>query len=294
MAERIVGLIGGTGLGDALTEDAGAETVEVETPFGPPSAAIRMSEIGGQRVAILARHGEGHALSPSKVPYRANIFAMKTLGVTHVLASTACGSLAETIAPRDLVIADQVIDRTIRPGKTFFEDLVVHVGFADPFCPNLRGLLIECGMEMDTTVHTRGTYVCMEGPQFSTRAESHLHRQWGADLIGMTVMPEAKLAREAELCYALVGISTDYDCWKPHEPGESPDAVLESILANLETGTEAATTLIRKAVPRIAEAAAAGCGCASALERAIWTDKALIPAEARRRLAPLIGKYLDG
>ncbi len=292
MAERIVGLIGGTGLGEALTGAAGAETVEVETPFGPPSAPIRMSEIAGQRVAILARHGEGHALSPSKVPYRANIFALKTLGVTHVLASTACGSLSETIAPRDLVIADQVIDRTLRPGKTFFEDLVVHVGFADPFCPSLRGLLIECGMEMETTVHTRGTYVCMEGPQFSTRAESHLHRQWGADLVGMTVMPEAKLAREAELCYALVAVPTDYDCWKPHEPGESPDAVLESILANLETGTEAATALIRKAVPRVPEAAAAGCGCASALARAIWTDEARIPDEARRRLEPLIGKYV--
>ena len=294
MAETLVGLIGGTGLGEALREAAGSETVEVETPFGAPSAPIQMTEIEGQRVAVLARHGEGHRWSPSRVPYRANLFALKTLGVTHVLASTACGSLAETIAPRDLVVCDQVIDRTLRPGKTFFEDLVVHVGFADPFCPTLRGLLIECGMEMDTTVHTRGTYVCMEGPQFSTRAESHLHRQWGADLVGMTVMPEAKLAREAELCYALVGIPTDYDCWKPHEPGESPDAILESILANLETGTERANALLKKAVPRVKDAAAAGCGCASALERAIWTDQAHIPADARRRLAPLIGKYLDG
>jgi len=243
---------------------------------------------------VLARHGQGHRLSPSHVPYRANIFAMKTLGVTHILASTACGSLDETIAPRDLVVCDQVIDRTIRPGKTFFDDLVVHVPFADPFCPNLRGLLIECGMEMDPTVHTRGTYVCMEGPQFSTRAESHLHRQWGADLIGITVMPEAKLAREAEICYALVAIPTDYDCWKPHEPGESPDAVLESIIANLQVGTDAANALIKAAVPRVAEAAAAGCGCASALARAIWTDKAHIPADAVERLKPLIGKYVGG
>jgi 5'-methylthioadenosine phosphorylase len=293
VAETLVGLIGGTGLGEALTESAGSETAEVETPFGPPSAPILMTEIEGQRVAVLARHGQGHRHSPSRVPYRANVFAMKTLGVTHILASTACGSLSETISPRDLVVCDQVIDRTIRPGKTFFDDLAVHVPFADPFCPTLRGLLIECGMEMDTTVHTRGTYVCMEGPQFSTRAESHLHRQWGAHLIGMTVMPEAKLAREAEICYALVGIPTDYDCWKPHEPGESPDAILESILANLEKGTERANALITKAVPRVAEAAAAGCGCASALARAIWTDPADIPAEAAERLAPIIGKYLD-
>jgi 5'-methylthioadenosine phosphorylase len=294
VADTLVGLIGGTGLGEALTEAAGSETAEVDTPFGPPSAPVLMTEIEGQRVAVLARHGEGHRFSPSRVPYRANIFAMKTLGVTHILASTACGSLGETIAPRDLVVADQVIDRTIRPGKTFFDDLAVHVPFADPFCPSLRGLLIECGMEMETTVHTRGTYVCMEGPQFSTRAESHLHRQWGAHLIGMTVMPEAKLAREAEMCYALVGIPTDYDCWKPHEPGESPDAILESILANLETGTEAANALITKAVPRVAEAAVGGCGCASALARAIWTDPAQIPPDVGQRLEPIVGKYLGG
>ena len=294
MAETLVGLIGGTGLGEALAEEAGAETVEVETPFGPPSEPIRMTEIAGQRVAVVARHGQGHGLSPSRVPYRANVFAMKTLGVTHILASTACGSLRDTITPRDLVVCDQVIDRTVRPGKTFFDDLAVHVPFADPFCPNLRGLLIECGMEMETTVHTRGTYVCMEGPQFSTRAESLLHRQWGADLVGMTCMPEAKLAREAEICYALVAVPTDYDCWKPHEPGESPDAILESILANLQTGTDAANALINAAVPRVAEAAGPGCGCGSALKRAIWTEKANIPAETVERLKPLLGKYVSG
>jgi 5'-methylthioadenosine phosphorylase len=293
VADALVGLIGGTGLGQALTEKAGSETVEVDTPFGPPSDPIRMTEIDGQRVAVLARHGRGHRFSPSQVPYRANIFALKQLGVTHILASTACGSLQGSISPRDLVVADQVIDRTIRGGKTFFEDFVVHVAFAQPFCQGLRGLLVECGMQMETTVHTRGTYVCMEGPQFSTRAESLLHRAWGADLVGMTCMPEAKLAREAEICYALLGIPTDYDCWKPHEPGESPDAVIESILANVQAGTAAANRLITAAVPRIAEAIGPECGCRSALARAIWTDRDAIPAEAVRCLEPLVGRYLN-
>ena len=292
MAEALIGLIGGTGLGEALTQGVGGERVEVETPFGPPSAPILLTEVEGRRVAVLARHGEGHRFNPSRVPYRANIFALKRLGVTHILASGACGSLREEIAPRHLVVCDQVIDRTIRPGKTFFDDLAVHVAFADPFCPALRGLLIECGMGMDTTVHTRGTYVCMEGPQFSTRAESHLHRAWGGDLIGMTAMPEAKLAREAEICYALIGVPTDYDCWKPHEPGASPDQVLESILANVEAGTDAAVRLMRAAVARFEEVGAVGCGCRSALARAIWTDRGRIPTEVAERLAPILGKYL--
>jgi len=293
VGETLVGLIGGTGLGEALTQEAGGETIEVETPFGPPSGPIRMTEAGGQRVAVLARHGQGHRFNPSQVPYRANIFALKTLGVTHILASTACGSLSESIAPRDLVICDQVIDRTIRGGKTFFDDLAVHVAFAHPFCPGLRGLLVECGMGLETTVHPSGTYVCMEGPQFSTRAESLLHRAWGADLVGMTLMPEAKLAREAEICYALIGVPTDYDCWKPHEPGENPDQILESILANVEAGARAANQLMKAAVPQIAETVGEECGCRSALARAIWTDKAVIPAEVVERLEPILGKYFD-
>ena len=292
MSDVLVGLIGGTGLGEALTEQAGGEAVEVQTPFGPPSAPILMSEVEGQRVAVLTRHGRGHCHNPSRVPYRANLWAMKHLGVTHILASTACGSLQETVSPRELVIADQVIDRTIRPGKTFFDDLAVHVAFAQPFCPGLRGLLVECGMGMTTTVHPSGTYVCMEGPQFSTRAESLLHRQWGGHLIGMTCMPEAKLAREAEICYANISIATDYDCWKPHEPGDSPDQIIESILANVKAGTEAAIHLMRAAVPHIADAVGPECGCRSALARAIWTDKDLIPREAVDRLQPILGKYV--
>jgi len=237
VSEALVGLIGGTGVGDALTEGAEGERVEVDTPFGKPSAPILLTQVGGQRVAVLARHGEGHRLNPSRVPYRANIFALKKLGVTHILASGATGSLQEIIRPRDLVICDQVIDKTLRPGKTFFEEIAVHVEFAQPFCPGLRDVLIQCGMDLGTTVHPRGTYVCMEGPQFSTRAESLLHRRWGADLIGMTCMPEAKLAREAEICYALIAVLTDYECWRPHEPDEGPGNILESILANVKAGT---------------------------------------------------------
>jgi len=292
VSDVLVGLIGGTGLGEALTEQTGGEDVEVRTPYGPPSAPIVMGEVHGQQVAVLARHGRGHCHSPSRVPYRANIWALKHLGVTHILGSTACGSLQETIAPRDIVVCDQVIDRTLREGKTFFDDLAVHVAFAQPFCPGLRGLLVECGMGMKTTVHPSGTYVCMEGPQFSTRAESLLHRQWGGHLIGMTCMPEAKLAREAEICYANVSVATDYDCWKPHTPGESPDQVIESILANVQAGTEVAMQLMWAAIPRIAEMVGPECGCRSALARAIWTEKALIPQEAAERLDPILGKYL--
>jgi 5'-methylthioadenosine phosphorylase len=292
VADVLVGLIGGTGLGDALTRDARGKQVQVSTPFGKPSAPIIMTEIEGQRVAVLARHGLGHRFNPSQVPYRANVFALKKLGVTHLLASAATGSLQEHIAPRHLVICDQVIDKTHRPGKTFFDDLAVHVGFSDPFCPGLRGLLADCGMSIQTTVHTKGTYVCMEGPPFSTRAESLLHRAWGGDLIGMTCMPEAKLAREAEICYAVIAIPTDYDCWRPHEPGESPDHVLESILANQAAGTAHAVALMKAAVPRIAETVSPDCGCRSALAKAIWTDRKAIKPAVVKRLKPLLGKYL--
>lgn len=292
MSDVLVGLIGGTGLGEALLGGTAGEKVNVDTPFGRPSAPILMAEIGGQRVAILARHGEGHRFNPSEIPYRANIYALKSLGVTHILASGAVGTLREEIAPRHLVIADQAIDRTVRGGRTFYDEVVVHVGFSDPFCPNLRGLLVETGMGVDTTVHTKGTYVCMEGPQFSTRAESHLHRAWGADLIGMTCMPEAKLAREAEMCYALVAIATDYDCWRPHEPGESPDAVIESILANVKAGTAHAINLLKRAVPRVAETCGLECGCRTALAQAIWTNRLAIPAGLVDRMEVLLGKYL--
>jgi 5'-methylthioadenosine phosphorylase len=292
VSDVLVGLIGGSGLGAALTKDSRGERVEVDTPFGKPSAPILLTEVGGRRAAILARHGEGHQFNPSMVPYRANIFALKKLGVTHILASGATGILRESIAPRDLVICDQVIDKTLRPGRTFFEDFVVHTEFAHPFCEGLRHILCECGKGLSATVHSGGTYVCMEGPQFSTRAESLMHREWGGDLIGMTCMPEAKLAREAEICYALLAIPTDYDCWREHEPGVSADAVLESIIANLSAGTANAIELIRRAVPKIAAADQPDCPCRHALAKAIWTDRRFIGPKAAAMLAPLVDKYL--
>jgi 5'-methylthioadenosine phosphorylase len=267
--------------------------VEVTTPFGPPSAPITLANWQGQRIAFLPRHGEGHLLGPSAVPYRANIFALKTLGVTHIIASGATGSLREPIAPGHLVIPDQVIDRTIHRTSTFFDAyLAVHVAFSEPFCNALRCALLEQAAHVPATVHDCGVYVCMEGPQFSSRAESHLHRSWGGDLIGMTCMPEAKLAREAEMCYALVALPTDYDCWRPASPDQSPDALLEEIGRNLASATARATSLIQATV------AAAGqlpenCPCHNALSMGLWSDRTTIDRQRVTALKPLLCKYLD-
>ena len=205
----MIGIIGGTGLGETLGAMGAGQGHTIDTPFGMPSGPIITTEIDGVPVALLSRHGPGHLLAPSSVPFRANIYALKTLGVTHILASAAVGSLRDKIAPRDLVLPDQVIDKTYcRPGS-FFDGLAVHIEMANPFCPTLRSLLGRVGAGMPLKLHAVGTYVCMEGPQFSTRAESEMHRAWGADLIGMTLLPEAKLAREAEICYAAVALVTD-------------------------------------------------------------------------------------
>jgi 5'-methylthioadenosine phosphorylase len=292
MGEPFVGIIGGSGLGEALGALGQGELHDLDTPFGKPSQPIAVTRVGGVKVALLARHGQGHRHSPTFVPYRANIFALKQLGVTHVLASAASGSLKEEIAPRDLVIVDQAIDKTFRRPNTFFDELAVHTEFASPFCPALRGLLLGAAPKVKAKVHPRGTYVCMEGPGFSTRAESELHRSWGSELIGMTLMPEAKLAREAELCYAAVGLATDYDCWRPPENQLDRMALLEEILGNLKSATANALELLRETLPEVGRLAPDACGCARALELAIWTDKAAIPAETKARLRPLIGKYL--
>ena len=291
MAQLMVGVIGGTGLGDALGVLGGGEVRRVATPFGDPSGPITLTELGGVPMALLSRHGDGHPYNPSTVPYRANIFALKSLGVTHILASGAVGSLREDVAPRHLVIPDQVIDRTFRRQGTFFDDLAVHIELASPFCSTLRNLLVRAGTGLPARIHQGGTYVCMEGPQFSTRAESELHRSWGASLIGMTVMPEAKLAREAEICYALVALPTDYDCWKPHPASLDQAKLLEEILANVKVATQNAVELIRRAVPLVA-GSDKPCACHSALSLAIWTDRAKIPAAAKEKLRPILGKYL--
>jgi 5'-methylthioadenosine phosphorylase len=244
-------------------------------------------------VALLSRHGEGHLLNPSIVPYRANIFALKKLGVTRIVASGAVGSLREEIAPRDLVLPDQAIDRTFRRPGTFFEGLAVHVEMAAPFCPALRAALTGAAAAVPARVHLRGTYVCMEGPQFSSRAESEMHRQWGGDLIGMTLMPEAKLAREAEICYASVALSTDYDCWRAHRTDVDQIRLLEEIIANVQSATQNALALIRAGLPAIASLPSSACSCQQALKLAIWSDRRKIPREVRDRLAPLTAKYLD-
>lgn len=292
MPSVMVGVIGGTGLGEALGALGTGQAKIVTTPFGKPSGPITLTEVGGVPVALLSRHGDGHLLNPTQVPYRANIFALKTLGVTHILASGAVGSLREELAPKTLVIPDQVIDKTFRRPSTFYEDLAVHVELASPFCGSVRKLFVKSGTGMPTRVHEGGTYVCMEGPQFSTRAESELHRAWGAAVVGMTAMPEAKLAREAEICYGLVALPTDYDCWRTHAAHVDQNKLIEELLANVKVATQNALELIRRAIAGVPALMDKPCPCQSALALGIWSDPARIPADAKERLRPLIGKYV--
>ena len=292
MGSVMVGVIGGTGMGEGLGSLGEGSVREVMTPFGRPSGPITVTEVSGVPVALLSRHGEGHLLNPSHVPYRANIFALKSLGVTHILASGAVGSLREELAPKTLVIPDQVIDKTFRRADTFYDELAVHVEMTAPFCSSLRNQLVKGATGLATRVHQGGTYICMEGPQFSTRAESELHRAWGASLIGMTVMPEARLAREAEICYALVALPTDYDCWRTHAAHLDQRTLLEEILSNLKIATQNALELIRRTIPNVASLADKPCPCQSALLNSIWSDAARIPAEVKAKLSPLLGKYL--
>jgi len=303
MSQVKLGLIGGTGLGGSLASDVG-HRIEVDTPFGRPSDAIVETEWEGQSVLLLSRHGPGHLIPPSRVPFRANIFALKKLGCTHIIASGAVGSLRQEMKPVDLAIPDQIIDRTCQRQGSFFEQAAVHVEFAEPFCPILRRILVEArGTDEGLVVHERGCYVCVEGPAFSTRAESLMHRLWGGDLIGMTAIPEARLAREAEIPYALVAMVTDYDCWKQPAPpaaGEKPPAVdhsalLKEITANLQKASNNALELIRRALRTIAANPdlLADCPAQKALELAIWSDKSRISRDEIERLAPLWGKYFS-
>jgi len=310
MSELKVGLIGGTGIGEALGAESGVRH-EIETPFGRPSDAIIETTWAGVGTLILSRHGPGHLLNPSQVPSRANIFALKKLGCTHILASGAVGSLRDEFRPRDLVIPDQIIDKTSRRPSTFFEHAAVHVEFAEPFCPVLRHILQEAAgpaasavNASEFSVHPSGCYVCMEGPAFSTRAESLMHRLWGGDLIGMTALPEAKLAKEAEISYALVALVTDYDSWKGHPPQKDKDGkelptidpfvLLNEIIGNLKAATASAIQLMRRTVELMGQRRAelADCPAQHALKLAIWSDKSKISADERQRLGPLWMKYL--
>jgi 5'-methylthioadenosine phosphorylase len=290
MPQAKIGVIGGSGLYrmEGMTD---VEEVNVQTPFGNPSDVITIGKVSGVPMAFLPRHGRGHRISPTEIPVRANIWALKSLGVEWVISVSAVGSLREHIAPRDLIIPDQLFDRTKSRVNSFYEGgIVVHCTFAEPFCPTLSKLLLDAAHELsDVKVHAGGTYVCMEGPLFSTKAESNVYRKWGMDIIGMTALPEAKLAREAELCYAIIACATDYDCW--HESEES--VTVEMVIGNLSANVANAQRILQKVAQRIpADRSALTCGCADALATAIITDRSLIPAEVKERYSLLIGKYL--
>ena len=300
----IVGILGGSGLYD-LEGLSDVREQAVDTPFGAPSAPLVRGRIGDVELLFVPRHGRGHRLLPSEINYRANVHALKQLGATKVISVSAVGSLREGLVPGDLVVVDQFIDKTFRRESTFFGGGIVgHVGYADPVCGALAGALhaqavahgFDAGAVEERSrsgargrtrrAHGGGTYVCMEGPQFSTRAESLLHRSWGADVIGMTAATEAKLCREAELCYASLALVTDYDCWHPEEEAVSASSIIEVLLANVARAKE----IVRAVLPRLATLPA--CGCGSAAAHAIMTSPEVIPAAARERLKVLYGRYL--
>ncbi len=282
-----IGIIGGSGLYD-MAELTDREERRVETPFGEPSAPYVTGSIGGKRVAFLARHGIGHRLMPSELNFRANIFGFKLLGVEYILSASAVGSLKEQYKPLDLLIPDQFLDRTHGRISTFFgRGLVAHVAFAHPFCVRLSDVVYSAARSSGATAHKGGTYVCMEGPQFSTFAESNLYRSWGMDVIGMTNLQEAKLAREAEICYTTIALVTDYDCWHPAHD----HVTVDMILANLTQNARTARQVIAAAVDGLPFERT--CECATALKYAIITRPDAIPAGVRQDLAPLVRKYLD-
>ncbi|HEY7497127.1 MAG TPA: S-methyl-5'-thioadenosine phosphorylase [Vicinamibacterales bacterium] len=281
-----IGIIGGSGLYDMAELTDRAEQ-RIDTPFGPPSAPYVTGTLRGKRVAFLARHGAGHTLLPSELNFRANIFGFKTLGVEYILSASAVGSLRQEFKPLDLVIPDQFVDRTRGRISTFFgRGLVAHVGFAHPFCAPLSDVAFSAAQSAGATVHRGGTYVCMEGPQFSTLAESQLYRSWGMDIIGMTNLQEAKLAREAEICYTTIALVTDYDCWHP----DHDQVTVEMIIANLMQNAKMAQQVIAGAVAALPFTRT--CECASALKHAIITRPDAVPEETKRELAPIISKYV--
>jgi 5'-methylthioadenosine phosphorylase len=281
-----IGVIGGTGLYD-IEGITALEQADIDTPFGKTSDSIGIGRLGGVGIAFLPRHGRGHRLSPTEVPSRANIYALKSLGVEYIISSNSCGSFKEDIRPGHLLVPDQIIDRTHHRINSFFGDgIVAHVQFADPFCPVLSQIVYQCALEAGATVHKGGTFIAMEGPAFSTRAESRLYKAWGADVIGMTVLPEARLAREAEICYASIACVTDYDSW--HETNET--VTVEAILTTMRNNIDFAKKTIKLAAGRLP--VKRECDCASALGPAIVTDPSVITAAQKKKLNLLIGKYI--
>ncbi|RMF97208.1 MAG: S-methyl-5'-thioadenosine phosphorylase [Candidatus Schekmanbacteria bacterium] len=281
-----IGIIGGSGL-YAMDELENIKEIKVDTPFGEPSDAYISGELDGKELIFLPRHGRGHRILPHELNFRANIFGMKKLGVEWIISVSAVGSMREDIEPGHIVIPDQFFDRTrMRPSTFFGNGIAAHIQFADPLCENLRKILYDSAVKAGAVVHKGGTYICIEGPQFSTRGESMIYRHWGVDVIGMTNLPEARLAREAEICYGTIALATDYDCWHTAEEDVTIDAVLEIIKKNVQM----AQKIIKNAIKIIG--GERNCECASALENAIITDKSLIPQEQKERLEILIGKYL--
>ena len=285
-AVSLLGVIGGSGLYD-LPGLSSVRREKRKTPFGDPSDAIVVGRLGEQEIAFVARHGQAHRLSPSEINSRANLHALKQLGATRVISVSAVGSMKEEIAPGHLVLPTQYIDRTLQRPRTFFGDgVVAHVAFADPVCPQLHAHLRAACQAASATTHAGGTYVCIEGPQFSTRAESELFRSWGVDVIGMTALPEARLAREAELCYATLALATDYDCWRSGHEAVTVAEVIATMNRNVATARE----VVRHAAAAMSRMATRSCGCGHALDAAVMTPPSQIPPAARDRLALLLGE----
>ena len=287
MSRAPLGVLGGSGLYQ-MAALASVREERLKTPFGDPSDAFILGRIDGRDVAFLSRHGRGHRLSPTEINYRANLCGFKMLGVERVISISAVGSMKEDLRPLDVVLPDQFIDRTRQRISTFFGGgVVAHVSLADPICGELRGVMAKAAAGTKARLHDGGTYLCMEGPQFSTRAESHLYRSWGVDVIGMTNLQEAKLAREAEICYATAAMVTDYDCWKVEEAA----VTVEEIVARLGENAETAQAIVARTLATLP--GTRGCGCGTALRNAILTDRAQIGPEARERLRPIAGRYLE-
>ncbi len=287
MQTGVIGIIGGSGFYDmpGITD---VRTEEISTPFGKTSDPVVLGRIGGREVAFISRHGKGHRVNPTHVPVRANIFALKLLGVTHLISVSAVGSMKEELAPEHMVVPDQLFDRTVHRPRTFFEHgVVVHVAFDKPYCPDLREKLVEAGTHAGGTVHDGGTYMCVEGPQFSTRAESELYRSWGMSIIGMTALPEARLAREAEMCYATLAMVTDYDTWHPDHDSVTVDMVVATLNKNVHLARNTVASVISTI------GASRECSCGSALQNAIMTAPEMIPADVKEQMRPLIGKYVE-
>jgi len=286
MAEQMIGIIGGSGLYN-IEGIKDIKTVSIDTPFGKPSDSYTVGSLEGRKVAFLPRHGKGHTILPSELNFRANIYGMKKLGVEHIIAVSAVGSMKEEIKPLDIVIPDQFFDRTRGRISTFFgEGIVGHVSFADPVCEILASTLFNAAKSVGAQAHKGGTYLCMEGPMFSTRAESNVYRQWGVSVIGMTNLQEAKLAREAEICYSTLAMATDYDCWHVGEEA----VTLEMIIGNLNKNAETAKRILKAAIQKIEQKRS--CACATAVQNAIVTNKDLIPENTKKKLDILFGKYL--